>query len=342
MEGVSMIAIYGANGHTGRLVAAELLDRGEEVVLAGRNAAALHAMAEELASTSVQVKVAPLDDPRALRELASGVAVLIHCAGPFAETCEPVASAAVAGGCHYLDHAVEPHPVKFLFETYQGAAERAGIVMVPQISFYGGLADLLASAVAEGLGEVDRLTVGYSVNGWRMTPAAVRTAELLIGEIDRITHVGGEQRVGPVEIRNTVFPFPPPVGPRTMIAPFPSGEVVTIPRHVAVRTVESQLTSSTFEDERTFTSQHATPAERAQSDFTIAVQAVAVGGGGRNGHVRGHDIWRAGALASVEGAIRLVHGDGPKEPGVLSTAEAFPAEPFLRTLESTAAFTLSL
>ncbi|WP_113703157.1 saccharopine dehydrogenase NADP-binding domain-containing protein [Nonomuraea lactucae] len=339
----SPVAIYGANGHTGRLVAAELLARGQDVVLAGRDAAALAALAAEIDTPErVRTHVAPLDDQAALRELCAGAAVLIHCAGPFARTAEPVASAAVAAGCHYIDHAVEPHPVRWLFDAMREPARRAGVVIVPQLSFYGGIADLLASAVTAGLPGVDRVTVGYAVTGWRMTPAAVRTAELLIGEIDRVTFADGVQRVGPVEIRNTVFPFPPPVGPRTMIAPFPSGEVVTIPRHVPARTVESQLTSSTFEEEQIFTSQDASPAERARSEFTVAVRATSPGGGGRNGHVRGEDIWRAGVLASVEGAVRLLRGDGPPEAGVLSSAEAFPAEPFLRRLEDLGAFSLHL
>uniref|UniRef100_UPI001C5DE206 saccharopine dehydrogenase NADP-binding domain-containing protein n=1 Tax=Nonomuraea rhizosphaerae TaxID=2665663 RepID=UPI001C5DE206 len=147
-----LIAIYGANGHTGRLVASGLLSRGHEIVLAGRDESRLRAFAEELGKPErVRTHVAALDDPAALRSLAESAAVLIHCAGPFAETCEPVAAACAAGGCHYLDHAVEPHPVKYLFDSMQAAAERAGIVMVPQMSFYGGVADLLAAAVADGL-----------------------------------------------------------------------------------------------------------------------------------------------------------------------------------------------
>ncbi|GGS61490.1 saccharopine dehydrogenase [Planobispora rosea] len=347
-----LFAIYGANGHTGRLVATELLSRNQNVLLAGRNGAALRALAGELADFAefaelgapghVRTLVAPLDDPAALRELTESATVIIHCAGPYAQTGEPVAAAAAAAGCHYVDHAVEPHHVKYMFDALQAQAQRTGAVMIPQMSFYGGLADLLAAAVTEGMTDVDRVTVGYAVTGWRMTAGAVRTAELLIGEIDRVTFSDGAQRVGPVEIRNTVFPFPPPVGPRTMIAPFPSGEVVTIPRHVPARTVESQLTASTFEEEQVFTSVDASAEARSQTEFTVAVQAVASAGGGRNGNVRGRDIWWAGALASVEAAVRLAGGEGPAKPGVLSAAEAFPATPFLRMLEDRGAFTLTL
>lgn len=339
-----LIAIYGATGHTGRLVAKELLARDHPVILAGRNGAKLQELAVELNAPDGRIRthVAALDDEAALRELAERSAVIVHCAGPYAETALPLAQAAVAGGSHYIDHAVEPHPVKLLFDTMQARAQAAGIVMIPQLSFYGGLADLLAAAVTEGMADVDRVTVGYSVTGWRMTPAAVKTAELLIGEIDRVTFADGVQRVGAVEIRNTVFPFPPPIGPRTMIAPFPSGEVVTIPRHVPAQRVESQLTASTFEEEQTFTSQDATAEERARTDFMIAVQATSASGGGRNGHVRGSDIWWVAALASVEAATRLASGQTPPKPGVLSTAEAFPAAPFLRHLATLNAFTLAL
>ncbi|MBG0814141.1 saccharopine dehydrogenase NADP-binding domain-containing protein [Planomonospora sp. ID82291] len=338
-----LIAIYGATGHTGRLVAAELLSRGRDIVLSGRDAGALRALADELGPPErVRTHAAPLDDRTSLRELTESASVLIHCAGPYAETGAPVASAAAEAGCHYVDHAVEPHHVRYMFDSLQATAERTGAVMIPQMSFYGGLADLLAAAVAEGLTEVDRVTVGYAVTGWRMTRGARKTAELLIGEIDRVTFTDGALRVGPVEIRNTVFPFPPPVGPRTMIAPFPSGEVVTIPRHVPARTVESQLTSRTFEEEQVFTSEDADAQARARTEFTVAAQVTSPGGGGRNGHVSGRDIWWVGAVASVEAAVRLAEGGGPGKSGVLGAAEAFPAVPFLRTLEHLGALTVSL
>jgi short subunit dehydrogenase-like uncharacterized protein len=329
----SRIAVYGANGHTGRLVATELLARGQDVILAGRDSGALHAVAANLAAPArVTIQVAALDDPAALRALAEGATVLIHCAGPFAVTGPPVAAAAAAAGCHYVDHAVEPHHVAFLFDQLPEPARRSGAIMIPQTSFYGGLPDLLAAAVTAGMTDIDRVTVGYSVSGWRMTPAAKRTAELLITEIDRITFTGGRHHVGPAEVRNTVFPFPPPLGPRTMIAPFPMGEIVTIPRHVPARAVEAQLTATTFEEEEVFTSEDVDDATRGQSIFTVAVQATGLSGGGRTGHLSGRDIWRAGALLSVEAALRLARGEGPAGGGVFSTAEAFPAAPLLRDL----------
>ncbi|WP_248962890.1 saccharopine dehydrogenase NADP-binding domain-containing protein [Sphaerisporangium perillae] len=333
-----LIAIYGATGHTGRLVAAELHARGQHIVLAGRDATALQAMADELGA---RAHPAAVDDPASLRELAESATVLINCAGPFSVTGEPVASAAAEAGCHYIDHAVEPHHVKRVFDTLQAPAQRTGATMIPALSFYGGLGDLLAAAVADGMTDVERVTIAYAVTGWRMTTGALNTARQLFAETQRIGFSDGALRVGYVEPRNAVFAFPPPLGPRTMIAPVPFPEAITIPRHVPARHVEAMLTARTFEEEQVFTSEDAGAEARAATDFTVAVQAI-TDHGGRAGQITGHDLWRAGALASVEGAMRLLGDDGAAKSGVLSAAEVFPAEPFLRELERLGAFTVTL
>jgi hypothetical protein len=126
-----------------------------------------------------------------------------------------------------------------------------------------------------------------------------------------------------------------------MIAPFPSAEIVMIPRHVATPNVDLLITARTFEEEQVFASENADAAARAESDFTVAV-SVAARPDAAAGQVTGRDLWRAGALAAVEGAVRLADGCGPAEAGVLSPAEAFPALAFLRRLEELGAFTLCL
>ncbi|MFC5747588.1 saccharopine dehydrogenase NADP-binding domain-containing protein [Actinomadura rugatobispora] len=348
-----LIAIYGAYGHTGRLVAAELLERGRRIVLSGRDATALDDLAAHLRTTlddpaRVHVHPAALDDTAALHELTSNARVLVHCAGPFSQTGGPLATAATATGCHYIDHAIEAHHVKRLFDAHAGPARDAGIVMIPGLSFYGGLGDLLASAVAHrrhapgGTAPAERIIVGYAVSGWRLTTGAKNTAAQLFAETERITFTGGALHTGYLEPRNAVFPFPPPLGPRTMIAPLPSFETITIPRHVPTRNVDLMLTAATFQEDGAFDSEDADADTRAATDFTVAVQAVAPEGPGASGHLTGRDLWRAAALASVEAAVRIADGQGPTATGVLSPAEAFPAAPFLRDLEDLGAFTLHL
>ncbi|GAA2729123.1 saccharopine dehydrogenase NADP-binding domain-containing protein [Actinocorallia aurantiaca] len=320
----SVIAVYGATGHTGRLVVEELRKRGYEPLLAGRDPGL--------------PRPVRADDPAAVRELVREADVIVQCAGPFSKTGRVIARTAAEVGCHYVDHAVESHHVRWLFDELQETARRNGVAMVPGLSFYGGLGDLLAGAVTEGMDELDVVTIAYAVSGWRMTTGAKDTAEQLFAETERITFTDGEQRVGYVEPRNVVFPFPPPVGPRTMIAPLPSCDVVLAQRHVRARNIEAQLTAHTFTEDQVFVSEDAAPEDRARSEFMVAVQAL--GKNSAAGRIVGEDLWLAGVHASVEGAVRLAEGE--VGAGVHSPAEAFEAEPFLRVLEGLGAFSLRL
>ncbi|WP_190864071.1 saccharopine dehydrogenase NADP-binding domain-containing protein [Actinomadura sp. RB99] len=330
---MSVFAIYGATGHTGRLVTAELLSRGKDVVLSDRDPAALAALGHE------RILPAGLDEPAALRTLAEMADVIIHCAGPFATTALPIARAAVEGGCHYIDHSVEVHTVKHLFDTFPTRAQSAGVTVLPSVSFYGGIGDLLAGAVARGVSEIDRITVAYAVSNWMMTHGAVETARLLFADTERIGFADGALQTGFIEPRSAVFAFPPPVGPRPMIAPVPFPEAVTVPRHTRTRSVEAQLTANTFAEEQAFTSEHVTADARAASEFTVAAQVLAAHGSAA-GSLRGRDLWRAAALASVEAAVRLT--EGRAKSGVASPAEAFDATDFLTALVNRGAFTLDL
>lgn len=333
------IAVYGATGHTGRLVAAELAAHGNDLVLAGRNAKALHALADEL-GTPARVRVADLDDPDALRTVTENVAVMINCAGPFSRSGDPVASATLTAGCHYLDHAAEPLHVKHLFDTFYARAYEAGTVMVPGMSFYGALADLLADLVTTGMSHADMISVAYAVSGWRMTTASKTTAAQLKGA-DRVLYINGAHRVAPAGTGTASFTFPPPIGIRTVLVDYPAGEVVTIPRHVPTHSMRALMTADTFTEDAVFTSENVNPAARARSAFTVVVHATSTTST-RVGYLRGHDIYRAGAITSAQAAIHLANGHGRPGAGVLSAAEAFPADRFLGTLQQRGLFTMTL
>src|SRR2546430_1072886 len=91
--------IYGANGYTGGLIAREAVGRGHRPVLAGRSAA-VSALAGEL---GLEHRIFSLDDPAAVRHGLEGMAVVLHCAGPFAHTARGMAEGCLQAGTHYLD-----------------------------------------------------------------------------------------------------------------------------------------------------------------------------------------------------------------------------------------------
>ena len=59
-------------------------------MLAGRNAAAVRALAAEL---GLEHRAFALDDARAADEALKGMTAAVHCAGPFARTFRPMADA---------------------------------------------------------------------------------------------------------------------------------------------------------------------------------------------------------------------------------------------------------
>lgn len=62
------------------------------------------------------VRVASAGDPASLDRALSGAAVVINCAGPFANTAPPVMDAALRAGVHYLDVTAEQAVALHAFE----------------------------------------------------------------------------------------------------------------------------------------------------------------------------------------------------------------------------------
>src|SRR5688500_11843304 len=94
------IAVYGATGYTGKLVAAELRRRGAEFVLAGRSAEKLEIVAEDVGGASTEA--VGIGDEAGLRRLLERCAAVIACAGPFHLHGEAVLSAAADTATHYV------------------------------------------------------------------------------------------------------------------------------------------------------------------------------------------------------------------------------------------------
>ena len=143
MESGRQVAVFGAYGHTGRFVVAELLARGFVPVPSGRNAGALRELAEEHA---LEARVASADDPASLDRALAGTVAVVNCAGPFASTTGPVIEAALRAGIPYLDVAAEIEANLDTFAHYRDRAAEAGALVVPAMAFFGGLGDLLVTA----------------------------------------------------------------------------------------------------------------------------------------------------------------------------------------------------
>jgi short subunit dehydrogenase-like uncharacterized protein len=356
MEQGGPIAVYGATGYTGRLVAAELNRRGAEIVLGGRNAAKLGALAVSLGENARAVP-ASLDDPSALRSLLDPCAAVIACAGPFTLHGEPVLAAAVDTGTHYVDTTGEQPFIRMSFDRYGERAERAGSIVVSAMGFDYVPGDMIAALTAEGLGPLDEIVLAYDVHGFGATHGTMLSGlEMMRG--GDAEYRDGDWRAASQKADRGSWDFPPPVGRKRMIR-YPAGEQITVPRHVDTRRVTTKLSATTMIPNRRAASAAPvlmpalqlamrTPlrgamgrlvkrlpegpeeADRAASRFIIQCEARA-GSRRRGGTITGPDPYGLTAVTTVEGALRAA-APGYDRRGALAPAQAFDPRDYLAAL----------
>jgi short subunit dehydrogenase-like uncharacterized protein len=210
--------IYGANGYSGRLVAQEAKRQGLSPILAGRNAAAVEALATEVA---LPWRAFDLSDAASTRSSLVEVAVVANCAGPFAETAAPMIDACLRVRAHYVDITGEID-VFLAAEARHDKAKTAGVVVCPGVGFDVIPTDCVAACLRDALPDASRLALGFKGHPSR-SPGTARTA------IDALA-VGGRVRehgaiiTEPLGHRTRTIDFG--TGPKFAVA-IPWGDVAT-------------------------------------------------------------------------------------------------------------------
>ena len=314
----TVIAVYGATGHTGKFVIAELRRRGLPVVAVGRDVSRVPA--------GVTARAAPIDDAGALDRAFAGCAVVINCAGPFLDTASPVLDAALRAGSAYLDVTAEQASARETFELYDERARVAGVAVIPAAGFYGGLADLLASALV-GDRPVDEMTVAIALDHWWPTEGTRKTGER--NRVPRVVIENGELVPMTPAATKTSWTFDAPHGVQSM-EEMPLSEIITISRHLHVRNLHAYLNAASLDDIRdAATPQPVAVDTHGRSAQKFAMEVVARDGAHIHRAVaRGQDIYAVTAPLVVEAAARMLQPSFDRS-GALSLGEAFDAEDFL-------------
>jgi short subunit dehydrogenase-like uncharacterized protein len=352
-DGPGTIALYGATGYTGRLVAAELARTGTTYVLAGRDQAKLEALAREF-DPAPPTRVVSLDDPDALRDLIAPCSAVISCAGPFELHGDPVARAAAESGTHYLDTTGEQGYMRRVFDEFGPIAERNGAALITAMGFDYVPGDMIAALTAEGMGAIDELSFNYAVSGFGPSRGTARTALNQISG-DDIQWLEGEYVPADRSISRGKFDFGGPIGVQRMTR-YPAGEHVTVPRHVDTRTIRTALTASTTSPvalgapllmtalnlalrtplrggfDRVLARLPEGPPEEKRRAARFEIVCIArAGSRRRRGVVRGTDVYGMTARAVAEGAIRC-GAPGFAQAGALAPSQAFDPKDFLPAL----------
>lgn len=163
--------IYGANGYTGELIARAAAARGLTPVLAGRNRSAVEKLAHELHLPS---RVFDLTDSAGITRNLADMKLVLHCAGPFQKTARPMAEAAIAAHCHYLDITGEIAVYEDLLKLSQ-AAEAAGSMLMPGVGFDVVPTDCIAGLLKQKMPDATRLELAF-IGGEQAAAGSLKTA----------------------------------------------------------------------------------------------------------------------------------------------------------------------
>lgn len=333
MSSNQAVAVYGAYGHTGRFVVAELQRRGWTPILSGRDPEKLSAFAAEY--PGLTVRPAAVDQPVALDRALDGAVAVINCAGPFASTSAPLIEAALRARIPYLDVAAELEANIDTFALFADRAREAGIVVVHAMAFYGGLGDLLATAAMGDWTAADEISIAYGLDSWRPTAGTLIAGQVSRERRDgrRVVFANGKIAYATGEAPLTEWTFPAPLGKQPVIAEFVMADTVTISRHLKTPEIRSYMTVAAINDLSNPNQLAPTASdESGRSSQTFLVEVVVRRGTEeRRAVASGRDIYAFSAPLVVEAMVRVV-GGMVKTAGVHTAGEAFDARDFLASL----------
>lgn len=327
-EKSTTVAVFGATGYTGRFVVTELLRRGLTPVAVARDPIALRGT--EFGSPDVIRRHATVDDAASLDQALSGVGVVINCAGPFIDTAHPVASAALRATCHYLDVCAEQSTTANTLRTFHKAARLADVAVVPSMAFYGGLADLMATAALAGANTAESIDVMIGLDSWHPTRGTRVTIDRkALGNL-AITD-GRPQPVSSPPARKT-WDFGAPLHVHDVVE-LPFTETTLIPRHIHVHELHnyvSEIAVHQVLDPTTAPPTTTSPTGPSPQHFTVD---VIVHGDQihRRATMRGRDIYAISAPLLGEAAQRLLDGEF-SDPGAHAPANIFDSNAILTAL----------
>lgn len=309
-----MIALLGATGYTGKLVAAELAKRRLPHRLGGRSPEKLAALPSD-----AERFVVDAGEPARVDAFLEGANALITTVGPFARLGMPVVEAAARNQVPYVDSTGEQ---PFIAEVYERFAD-ASVPIVPGCGFDFIPGDLVAEVAIAALGGAPS---EVAVHTSAMTIPSRGTARTSVEMAESMATEAAVRRVPfPGRVRTAIeFPFGDvPLGRHARGAHVITTMVLPAAAAPVARRLPALLSRLAPLVERLPEG----PPEGLRRRARFQIVAEAIGPGGRAAvFCEGKDIYGLTARFLVEAAERLT-GKGGMAP-----AEALDAERFLQAV----------
>ncbi|MEO7976213.1 saccharopine dehydrogenase NADP-binding domain-containing protein [Flavobacterium sp.] len=323
------IAVYGAYGHTGKFIVAQLYKLGYKLMLSGRDHEKLTDLKKQYPNS--EIKAADIEDSEALDNAFSDAKIIINCAGPFLDTATPVIQSALRLGIHYIDLSAEQKSVLDIFEQFSEQAKNDKIIIIPAAAFYGGLGDLLSTAVTQDWNQIDEINIYIGLDSWHPTKGTRLTGDR--NHYKRLTFKDKkllEFQSGPT----TKWNFKNPIGTKEVVG-LPLSEIITISRHLNVNSINTYLSQNSLDDLRNENTPEPKPTdEKNRSSQQFSVEVLAKNGKTeRTITAQGQDIYAVTSPLVVEAVNRILSGK-IKNTGVTVMGEIFDAADFLRSLDT--------
>lgn len=217
---MSDFLLYGAYGYTGRLITRMAAEHGLRPLLSGRNATKLKEMSDAF---GYDYRAVDLADRTGLHDLLQEQRVVLHAAGPFSETAQPMMEACIATGTHYLDITGEI-PVFARAARYGPEAQRAGVMLMSGVGFDVVPTDCMAAYLKERMPEATELVLAFAWKGGMLSHGTAKTMLGGLGQGGAIRE-HGEIRAVPAAHEVRSFPFTAEVPLQAVTIPW--GDVFT-------------------------------------------------------------------------------------------------------------------
>ena len=155
------VLIYGAYGFTGAGISKLASEYGITPVLAGRNESKLKPLAESLGYDYVVLSLENNHDN--LVKVLKHFEIVLHIAGPYTFTGEPMLNAVVEAGTHYVDLTGENHVIQQQLDRHE-EFKAANIMVMPSVGYDVVPTDCLNVYVADQVDNPTNLTVVINGN----------------------------------------------------------------------------------------------------------------------------------------------------------------------------------
>lgn len=321
------IVIYGAYGHTGKFIVAQLYEHGYKPILSGRDAAKLNILNQDF--PDLLTKVADINHPETLDEAFTDSKIIINCAGPFLDTAEPIIQSAIRLGKHYLDISAEQKSVVDIFDQFSEQAKLAKLIIIPAAAFYGGLGDLLSTTLTQSWSKVDEINIFIGLDSWHPTKGTRMTGER--NHYQRL--IFADNHLQPIqESKTKIWNFPHPILTQEVVT-VPLSEMITISRHIKVNTISTYLSQNSLVDIRSAKTPEPKPSDKKNRSSQHFIMEVVATNGNKKRMItaQGIDIYAVTAPLIVEAVKRILAGKAKKQ-GVTTLGETFDATDFLSSL----------